>query len=107
MTSVEALPCMEDSEQAGVGAARVESSSPAKPEDEMSGLDYKVLGVESQEWTTPGQKNRFMRSELGLTPTRYYQVLNRLLDDPRAEAHNPLLVRRLRRERDRCVERWR
>jgi hypothetical protein len=34
-----------------------------------------------------------------MTPTRYYQVLNALVDRPDALAADPLLVRRLRRLR--------
>lgn len=41
-----------------------------------------------------------MREELRLAPVRYYQLLNALLDDPRALAHDPVTVNRLRRVRD-------
>jgi hypothetical protein len=34
-----------------------------------------------------------------MTPTRYYQVLNALVDSPAALATDPLLVKRLRRVR--------
>ena len=34
-----------------------------------------------------------------LSPTRYYQVLNEVIDNPAALAEDPLLVRRLRRLR--------
>ena len=34
-----------------------------------------------------------------LSPTRYYQVLNNVIDNPAALAEDPLLVRRLRRLR--------
>lgn len=101
MAIVESLPPIADD------VAEVSDVPCSAIETEMSDLQKQVLELESQEWATPGQKNRFMRRELGLTPTRYYQELNQLLDDSRAEAHNPLLVRRLRRERDRRVERWR
>ncbi|MBW8766047.1 MAG: DUF3263 domain-containing protein [Geodermatophilales bacterium] len=40
-----------------------------------------------------------MRDRFGVTPTRYYQVLNALVDRPDALAADPLLVRRLRRLR--------
>ncbi|MFD5762201.1 DUF3263 domain-containing protein, partial [Streptomyces sp. NPDC127044] len=40
------------------------------------------------------------RPRLGLAPVRYYQLLNALLDDPRALAHDPITVNRLRRIRD-------
>ena len=34
-----------------------------------------------------------------MSATRYYQVLNALIDKPEALAHDPLLVKRLRRLR--------
>ncbi|MFE6849509.1 DUF3263 domain-containing protein, partial [Streptomyces sp. NPDC057674] len=48
----------------------------------------------------PGAKERAVRETLGLSPTRYYQLLNALLDDPRALAHDPVTVNRLRRVRE-------
>jgi hypothetical protein len=38
---------------------------------------------------------------LGLTATRYYQVLNELIDRPEALAFDPVLVKRLRAQRAR------
>ncbi|MER0447301.1 DUF3263 domain-containing protein [Streptomyces sp. Edi4] len=55
--------------------------------------------MESRSWPTPGAKERAIREELGMSPTRYYQLLNTLLDDPRALAHDPVTVNRLRRLR--------
>ncbi len=49
---------------------------------------------------SPGAKERVIREELGLVPVRYYQLLNALLDDPRALAHDPVTVNRLRRIRE-------
>ena len=63
-----------------------------------------VLALERRSWPGPGAKERAVRERLGLSPTRYYQLLNALLDDPRALAHDPVTVNRLRRireERDR------
>ena len=34
-----------------------------------------------------------------MSATRYYQVLNALIDDPAALAHDPMLIKRLRRMR--------
>ncbi|MFD8005195.1 DUF3263 domain-containing protein [Streptomyces mirabilis] len=48
----------------------------------------------------PGATERAIRERLGLAPVRYYQLLNALLDDPRALAHDPITVNRLRRIRD-------
>ena len=60
-----------------------------------------VLDLERSWWTEDGVKEVLMEERLGLTATRYYQVLNELLDRPDALEHDPLVVRRLRRLRDR------
>ncbi|UCM91804.1 DUF3263 domain-containing protein [Streptomyces marincola] len=67
----------------------------------MSERDLAVLAVERRSWTGPGAKERVIRERLGISPTRYYQLLNALLDDPRALAHDPVTVNRLRRLRER------
>ncbi|MFF8899563.1 DUF3263 domain-containing protein [Streptomyces lydicus] len=66
----------------------------------MSARDEAVLAVESRSWQGPGPKERAIREQLGISPTRYYQLLNALLDDPQALAHAPVTVNRLRRVRD-------
>jgi hypothetical protein len=55
-----------------------------------------MLGIERQFWRTAGAKEEAIRAH-GLTVTRYYQLLNRLLDDPAALAIDPQTVYRLRR----------
>ncbi|MCX2968850.1 DUF3263 domain-containing protein [Streptomyces sp. TRM70308] len=70
---------------------------------EPSGLSEReeaVLAHERRGWPGPGAKERAIREELDLSPTRYYQILNALLDDARALAHDPVTVNRLRRRRD-------
>ncbi|WP_255954527.1 DUF3263 domain-containing protein [Streptomyces odontomachi] len=59
-----------------------------------------VLALERRSWSGPGAKERAIRERLGLAPVRYYQLLNALLDDPRALAHDPVTVNRLRRVRE-------
>ncbi|MEW1903686.1 MULTISPECIES: DUF3263 domain-containing protein [unclassified Streptomyces] len=59
-----------------------------------------LLAVERRSWPGPGAKERAVREGLGLSPIRYYQLLNALLDDPRALAHDPVTVNRLRRVRE-------
>ncbi|MFG3498667.1 DUF3263 domain-containing protein [Streptomyces sp. NPDC047928] len=58
-----------------------------------------VLAMEARSWPGPGAKERAIRERLGISPTRYYQLLNALLDDERALAHDPVTVNRLRRVR--------
>ncbi|MEH6379515.1 DUF3263 domain-containing protein [Streptomyces sp. KLMMK] len=75
------------------------------PERGLSELDLAVLALERRAFSGPGAKERAVRERLGMTPTRYYQLLNALLDDPRALAHDPVTVNRLRRIRDARRER--
>ncbi|OIV37072.1 hypothetical protein BIV57_12975 [Mangrovactinospora gilvigrisea] len=59
-----------------------------------------VLALEGRTFRGPGAKERAIREELGMSPTRYFQVLNALLDREEALAHAPVLVNRLRRVRE-------
>lgn len=67
----------------------------------LSDRDRAILDFERSWWTGPGPKEMAIRERLGLSATRYYQLLNGLLDAPDAIAYDPLVVRRLRRLRDR------
>jgi hypothetical protein len=60
-----------------------------------------VLDFERSWWTEDGVKEALIEDRLGMTSSRYYQVLNELLDRPDALDHDPMVVRRLRRLRDR------
>lgn len=59
-----------------------------------------MLDFEQSWWQHPGSKEREMKARFGLSPTRYYQLLSRLIDQDEALAAQPMLVRRLRRLRD-------
>ncbi|MEV7176733.1 DUF3263 domain-containing protein [Kitasatospora sp. NPDC093679] len=63
--------------------------------------DRAVLALEARPWRTAGAKERAIRAELDISATRYYQLLNALLDNPAALAADPVLVNRLRRIRER------
>jgi hypothetical protein len=63
--------------------------------------DAAILDLECIAWTLPGRKEALVRERLDLSPTTYYKLLAALLDDPEALAYDPLVVRRLRRVRDR------
>ncbi len=65
----------------------------------LSRREHEMLTFERQWWRRPGAKETAIRDRFGVTPTRYYQVLNALVDRPDALAAEPLLVRRLRRLR--------
>lgn len=66
----------------------------------LSDRDQAVLGLARRTWQQPGAKERAIREHLGMSPTRYYQLLNALLDNPAALARDPVTVNRLRRMRD-------
>jgi Protein of unknown function (DUF3263) len=67
----------------------------------LSERDRAVLDLERSWWTLGGSKEDAIRTRLELSPTRYYQVLNGLLESPDAHAYDPLVVHRLRRRRNR------
>jgi hypothetical protein len=58
-----------------------------------------ILDFERQWWRQAGAKEQAIRDTFGVSTTRYYQLLNALLDDPRALEHDPVVVQRLRRLR--------
>ena len=66
---------------------------------ELSERDQEILGFERQWWKYAGAKEQAIRELFDMSATRYYQVLNALIDDPAALAHDPMLVKRLRRMR--------
>ena len=71
---------------------------PAQPAG-LTRREHEMLAFERQWWRHAGAKETAIREQFGVPPTRYYQVLNALVDRPEALAADPLLVRRLRRLR--------
>ncbi|MGW2519969.1 DUF3263 domain-containing protein [Streptomyces sp. NPDC001617] len=69
-------------------------------QEQLGERERAVLALERRGFSGPGVKERAIREELGLPPVRYYQLLNALLDDERALAHDPVTVNRLRRVRE-------
>ncbi|MEO7126350.1 MAG: DUF3263 domain-containing protein [Nakamurella sp.] len=80
-----------------VASAQAHADLPA--DDGLSRRDLDVLQFERQWWLYAGNKEQAIRDMFDLSPTRYYQVLNQVIDSPDALAVEPLLVRRLRRLR--------
>jgi hypothetical protein len=66
---------------------------------ELSERDRAILSFERQWWRFAGAKEQAIRELFDMSATRYYQVLNLLIDRPEALAHDPMLVKRLRRMR--------
>lgn len=65
----------------------------------LSEQDEAILAFERQWWKYPGAKEQSIRDMFDMSSTRYYQALNALIDSPDALAHDPMLVKRLRRMR--------
>ncbi|MDO8106650.1 DUF3263 domain-containing protein [Isoptericola sp. b441] len=66
---------------------------------DLSERDREVLAFERQWWKYAGAKEQAIRELFDMSATRYYQVLNALIDSPAALAHDPMLIKRLRRMR--------
>ncbi|WP_430732303.1 DUF3263 domain-containing protein [Austwickia chelonae] len=61
--------------------------------------ETRLLAFERQWWKYAGSKEQAIREIFDMSATRYYQTLNALIDTPQALAHDPMLVKRLRRVR--------
>jgi hypothetical protein len=77
-----------------------------EPPDKLAPMDLTerdraILDFESSWWSESAPKEQLIRERFELSATRYYQILNELLEMPEAHEYNPLVVRRLRRLRDR------
>ncbi len=77
----------------------MESAPVSGSELELSERDAAILEFERHWWKAPGAKEQSIRELFGMSPTRYYQALNALIDTQAALAADPLLVKRLRRLR--------
>ena len=78
-------------------AARAAESMPAG--DRLSDRDRAILEFERQWWKYAGAKEQAIRDLFDMSATRYYQVLNALLDNPAALEADPMLIKRLARLR--------
>ena len=67
--------------------------------DGLSRREYDILSFERQWWKYAGAKEEAIKELFQMSATRYYQVLNTLVDSPAALAADPMLVKRLRRLR--------
>lgn len=67
--------------------------------NELTDTETAILCFERQWWKYAGAKESAVLEQFDMSATRYYQVLNALIDRPEALAADPMLVRRLRRLR--------
>lgn len=66
----------------------------------LTDLETRILDFEKNWWRFAGAKESAIKELFDLTPARYYQALNDLIDRDDALAAAPMLVKRLRRLRE-------
>ena len=82
-----------------MSAAEDASRDPSAIAEKLSDREREILAMERLWWQYAGAKEQAIRDKFDMSTTRYYQVLNALIDREDALAHDPLLVKRLRRMR--------
>ncbi len=70
-----------------------------EPADGLTRREREILAFERQWWKYAGAKEQAIKDLFDMSATRYYQVLNALIDRPESLAADPMLVKRLRRLR--------
>ncbi|GAB3869801.1 DUF3263 domain-containing protein [Kibdelosporangium lantanae] len=68
-------------------------------QDGLTDRERVILAFERQWWKYAGAKDQAIREIFGISPTRYYQLVNDLIEKNEALMADPLLVKRLRRLR--------
>jgi hypothetical protein len=84
---------MDTAPSSGDGAA------PESAQRALTDRERELLAFERQWWRYAGAKEQAVREAFDISATRYYQLLSELIDLPAALAHDPMLVKRLRRMR--------
>lgn len=68
-------------------------------EPRLTKRERAVLAFERDWRAHDGNKQQMIKVHFGFSPSYYYALLGELIERPEAEAADPLLVRRLRRQR--------
>nr|WP_240614474.1 DUF3263 domain-containing protein [Amnibacterium flavum] len=71
----------------------------------LSERDLAVLAFERTWWRHAGAKEEAIRGSFSISPARYYQLVDSLIDRPEALRHDPMLIGRLQRLRESRVAR--
>jgi hypothetical protein len=87
-----------EAEEPGMDAARAHLDAESGAAT-LSDRDRRILEFERQWWKYAGAKEQAIRDLFDMSGTRYYQILNGLIDNPAALSADPMLVKRLRRMR--------
>ncbi|MGJ6963569.1 DUF3263 domain-containing protein [Streptosporangium sp. G11] len=77
-----------------------DSAAPEPAQRVLTDRERELLAFERQWWRYAGAKEQAVREAFDISATRYYQLLSELIDLPAALAHDPMLVKRLRRLRE-------
>lgn len=84
-----------------VGMSEAIAPHAGSPAAGLSEADAALLDFEASWWSASESKDAEVLARFGMSGPRYYQHLNSLIDRPEALAYAPLLVKRLRRLRER------
>src|ERR1700755_2850601 len=79
----------------GAMARAGRSGEDAELVDGLTRRERDVLAFERQWWKFAGSKEEAIKELFAMSATRYYQVLNTLVDRPEALAADPMLVKRV------------
>jgi hypothetical protein len=66
---------------------------------ELTEQEIHILDFERSWWKHAGVKEQAIKEQFSMSATRYYQILNEILENPAALEHDPILVKRLKRLR--------
>jgi hypothetical protein len=77
----------------------VATQTESSPSGELSDRDREIIAFERQWWKYAGAKEQAILELFDMSATRYYQVLNALIDNPVALETDPMLIKRLHRLR--------
>ncbi len=67
----------------------------------LTDRDRAILEFERSWWKESRPKEAVIQERFELSATRYYQILGELVESEDAYTEDPLVIRRLRRQRDR------
>ena len=98
-TAQEHVPAGDFAGGSAPGSPSAVSLGAVSEESPLSPRDQQMLALERQWWKYAGAKEQAIRELFDLSATHYYQILNALIDTEEALAHDPMLVKRLRRLR--------
>jgi Protein of unknown function (DUF3263) len=88
-----------DRQFAGIDPSIAADAAAIIAESTLSEDHQAILDFERRWWRQAGAKEQAIRDAFEMSPTRYYQTLNALLDLPQAQSYDPMLVHRLQRLR--------